>query len=367
MSFSCNNNIISNPDDDGYLRLIYPCIPDDTALGDPNIYNLKFISVSIPGPPTAISIIRIIPINFDPDAPPSGNGLSLSFHADSSTNQITQVSVRNGRVVSNVNGVLTIQMTRNGVDLPIVYIFRPFVQQPFSTITINSLSFNLVQNDDIIDGPGNNSPPINNCDLSNLPIVNINYIRTDQLGQNNADYVFSVIDTFKYDGYYCDSENICPGKKIYQTYFSEFPQIQTVLKGNVCDCDPTRGTLVQKVHYLVDKFDIPFSFENSYYLISFYAGARYILSKLLYGKFSVKFLLGRYYDKFLCHLANSRFNNFLQLFTEPQTVMLDNIPTVVDFSVFANYFFFDLHFNNVNHNIQGNTRGCYINISSGHT
>ena len=146
MSFSCNNNNISNPDDNGYLPLVYPCIPIGTSLGDPDIYNLKYIGVSIPARPS-VRAIRILSLTRSPDAPPGGSGLNLSFDADSSTNQITQIRITNGRVLSNVNGVLTIQMTRNGTDFPIVYIFRPFAgtSQPFSTIS-GSVSFNLVEN-----------------------------------------------------------------------------------------------------------------------------------------------------------------------------------------------------------------------------
>lgn len=45
-----------------------------------------------------------------------------------------------------------------------------------------------------------------------------------------------------------------------------------------------------------------------------YALLRYILSKLLFGKFNVKYLLNKYYRKFLFDLKNSQYRNYLSYF-----------------------------------------------------
>ena len=108
------------------------------------------------------------------------------------------------------------------------------------------------------------------------------------------------------------------------------------------------------------KYEITSTFEEFYKSLSFYAAARYILSGLLYDKFSVKFLLEKYYCKFLNDLKNSRFRKFLILFTGP-------IPTQpkIDFSNYYKYFLYDInHYQQKDcHHIlsdmyEGNNRYC---------
>jgi hypothetical protein len=48
-----------------------------------------------------------------------------------------------------------------------------------------------------------------------------------------------------------------------------------------------------------------------------YTMVRYLLSKILYGKFNSKYLLKKYYNKFITDLGKSRFCNFLTFFNDP--------------------------------------------------
>lgn len=180
---------------------------------------------------------------------------------------------------------------------------------------------------------------MDNCKLSELPRITLN-IEIDNAYQNNSEYQFSVFDTKKYpDGYFCEPMRVCDFIPVYRTDFSKYPQIQKVLKGNVCDgCDPTRGTLYQKINFLIQKFKIQLTFDQFRGQLSFYAGARYVLSGLIYGKFSVKFLLGKFYKKFLNDLFCSRFRTFIVLF-------IGSIPTnpEIDLSNFDKYFLFDCY------------------------
>jgi len=50
-----------------------------------------------------------------------------------------------------------------------------------------------------------------------------------------------------------------------------------------------------------------------------YALVRYFLSKLLYGKWNINYLLGKYYSKFIRDLEKSKFYNFVDYFISPQS------------------------------------------------
>ena len=145
-------------------------------------------------------------------------------------------------------------------------------------------------------------------------------------------------------------------KYIYKTKITRRPQIQFVLKG------PQRGTLVEKINYLLEKFNIDFDFGNFLFLLAFYSAVRYILSALLYHDFDVKYLLDTYYCSFLFDLNNSRFFRFLEFFVVHQKVILDEQEVEVDFSVFHKYFLSNFNSHDICR-LNGNTRGCIIKIN----
>ena len=89
-------------------------------------------------------------------------------------------------------------------------------------------------------------------------------------------------------------------------------KIVSVLKG-------TGSTALDKVSYLYNKNNITLPGINFYDNIVNYSLVRYFLSKLLYGNFDIKYLLNKYYPKFIRDLTNSKYNNFVNFFTDPQS------------------------------------------------
>lgn len=211
------------------------------------------------------------------------------------------------------------------------------------------------------------------CDYSNIPRIEIKWLLTDILDFNIGTLNFLVTDIHKYNGYHCEPKLVCPKKRIFETEFVKYPQFQKVVRGDVCrnkyndECiDETKGTLSQKVKFLIKKFDIDLPYLDFFSLLAFYASARYILSGLLYGKFSVKFLLGKFYEQFLIDLVNSRFRKFIIIFT--------NDEPVINFIGYEKYFIYDLDDETKRDNIWtnnncgntqeycGNTQKCSILI-----
>ena len=98
------------------------------------------------------------------------------------------------------------------------------------------------------------------------------------------------------------------------------------------------------------EFDISYTYSDFLLLISFYSALRYILSYVLTGEekiklfsnlplrgqgnFSVNYLLGKYYCKFLKALKNSRYRQFLQLFVEPPCPQSGRLNKVQSTTVF---------------------------------
>jgi hypothetical protein len=170
-----------------------------------------------------------------------------------------------------------------------------------------------------------------------LPRIIISRIDTDQLGENLGKTIFLIIDTIPYnDNTVCDDVieiDTTQIGSVFETTFITYPQIQFVVKGQhetCASCDRAAQSLAQKVSFLIDKFKIETDYLSFFQNLSFYAVARYIISGFLYGKFTVKFLLEKYYKQFLIDLASSHFQRFLEFFnTEP-------------YSTYYKYFLFDL-------------------------
>ncbi len=88
-------------------------------------------------------------------------------------------------------------------------------------------------------------------------------------------------------------------------------QLELVIKG--------RGnTLYEKALYLYNncfqKINLGPSFINFYYNLILYGMLKYILARILYGKFNLKYLLSNFNDKFLKNLGHGRFCGFLEAF-----------------------------------------------------
>ena len=375
-TFGCNG--INTVSFDSIL-IEYPCRQTSTLLNtSAGNFNLLLVSEEDP-----IDGVRVIP------AP--GNNTGFEFRIVNEPGRVGRI--RNATRVDPPTGFnFSFKLDAYDViyDFAIPPQFAPF--NDMKSQIRGGFEFNVVE-DETTDGNDVTPPEPNPCDLSEIPRIIITSIKSDTRGENIGEYQFSVIDTVTYDGYYCDSTVVCERPfggdcnnnnkrtKIYRTEFTMYPQIQKVLKGNVCgsnnSCSVTKGTLNQKVQFLIDKFDIQQDSDDFLHQLAFYAAARYILSGLLYGKFSVKFLLQKYYRQFLIDLDNSRFYKFVQFFTEP-------VPPF-DFSDFFKYFLFSLdkdidcdklisgiNCNNPNNNRKdkrpyGNTSKCQIQIQQRNT
>ena len=363
---------------------LFDCAPNNTLLGD---------SIGNNAPDNYALLVRvnrtnrflpIIPYNSNDTGKPSPDGLYIEFNLNPGFGE--QITATLGRRINplpvvNIVGVPSPAGYNFSFELnkfKVTYDFNVIImgEGDDKSIEIQAVQvrktttdFSSVTNDEIMDGPGdpglgilsaqimnnfrngnmnnlrngnmNNYGNMNNlCDASELPRI-ILKIETDSRGDNNSEYIFSVIDKIKYDdGYYCQPQIICSFDEIYETKYTKYPQIQKVLKGLVCkkNKDVTKGTLRQKIEFLIREFSIGMTYDQFLSQLSFYAAIRYILSRFLYGKFSTKFLLEKYYEDFLKDLVKSRFRRFIILFVGP-------IPTNSDinFKYFYKYFLYDIN------------------------
>lgn len=338
--FACVSNVI-NDGVDMYI-INFPCVEiiNDTILGNsignawssqgnaadlPNNYTQFDLELTIDEPnqytytflnPMAILFIKI---SLDP----------------------VKTTYKNVTPVNNNNLIFKLN------NYNVTYDFSALLEKSLIVTITGSIPLNIFNNNNISTGLNDNisqnvqfqNLSINNSiiNLSILPYpqIIINSIDTD--GQNNIAYMFYIIDTVKYKSESYSFENF------YRTDFVEYPQIQTVLRGS-------GYTLNDKIKFVIKNNKSNLSYSDFYKRISFYAATRYILSYVLYGKFSVKYLLGEYYQKFLRDLKNSRFHKFRILFGDPQYGFVD----------YHRYFLYS----GVVKKCQGNIQNCKIIISS---
>jgi len=65
-----------------------------------------------------------------------------------------------------------------------------------------------------------------------------------------------------------------------------------------------------------NKKELGISFDEFYMNIIFYGMTKYIFSRILYGKFNINYLLGKYNERFLKDLGRSRFCGALRLYLD---------------------------------------------------
>ena len=172
------------------------------------------------------------------------------------------------------------------------------------------------------------SAPINNPDI---PVCNVKpcyNIRVPQInitgqttidGSDVGDAIFTILDEFSY--YKHDNpipENNCMIRYINrddvkETEFRQCcPYIVSVLRGK----GKTLYDRALSIYNKLGEAKIGVPFITFYRYIILYGMAKYILSKLLYGDFNIDYLLGKYNEKFLEDLGNSRFCGFIEFFKD---------------------------------------------------
>lgn len=129
-------------------------------------------------------------------------------------------------------------------------------------------------------------------------------------GSDISNAIFQICDKYTY----YKEERLCLNgcktettSKVKETVFNRYcPKIFSVLKG--------KGKTTQdKAIYLAEKYNIDNSYDF-YHNIILYSMTKYILSRILYGKFNISYLLRKYNEKFLSNLKHSRFCKFLEFF-----------------------------------------------------
>lgn len=199
----------------------------------------------------------------------------------------------------------------NSVINPIVSLFS----RTFNSLNSNSTNACQTSSDEVI-----------------VPIIDI-------LGQTTVDakYLsdFQFVIQDKYSYYNCknivEKEDCCkndkgcgcktlyyPEDKLKTTTFKEVsPPLQDVVKGKGC-------SLRKKLLNYYNKHpEIGPSFQDFYEQMILYGMLKYILARLIYGDFNIRYLYKNFNNQFFKDLENSRFCGFIQFFDNPDNGILD--------------------------------------------
>jgi len=136
--------------------------------------------------------------------------------------------------------------------------------------------------------------------------------------QNFGEAFFTVLDSVPHAGTF-NGENpirIEKGHRYIVSQFSEFPQINGILKGKGTSLRQKFQSIIRHYHLYPDAGDSAidaFTADMSLYVYSLY-----ILSRLLYGEFSIGFLSRCFFGQFLRDLETSRYSEFSIIFTDPE-------------------------------------------------
>lgn len=165
----------------------------------------------------------------------------------------------------------------------------------------------------------------NNKECINVLIPSINILGQTSVNRSDiGDVVFTIQDKFQYyDNDIPKHENKCgiyyinPNKLKTTTFHECCPKIVSVVKGK-------GSTLYAKLSYTFfklgeSKIGVPLTVF--YPNIFLYAMLKYILARILYGEFNIKFLLEKYNDQFLDDLRHSRFFQAIQVFEDCNSIV----------------------------------------------
>ena len=162
---------------------------------------------------------------------------------------------------------------------------------------------------------------IENTDIY-VPILDI-LSQTLIDGSDVGETIFTIQDKFQYydnipsEFNKCGIYKINPDQLKTTIFEKSCPKIVSVVIGN-------EDTWYNKTESIFDRLGqekIGADFGNFRRRMLFYAMLKYILSRILYGKFNVNYLLRKYDEKFLKDLKNSRFCEASSLFTDPNSII----------------------------------------------
>ena len=209
-----------------------------------------------------------------------------------------------------------------GVDLVIIAVTRPETEKveyvtygtfaaPATTVTTTNIAntSNFIMSSMNCIG--------NTCDTTMVPQINI-AAQTTINGSDVGDAIFTVFDEFDYQNYHPIPENTCAIRfidrnDVKETVFRQCcPYMVSVIRGK----GKTFYDRILSIYNKIGEIRIGVDFVTFYRFLVLYGMAKYILSRLLYGDFNINYLLGKYNEKFLEDLGNSRFCAFIELFED---------------------------------------------------
>jgi hypothetical protein len=163
-----------------------------------------------------------------------------------------------------------------------------------------------------------NSNQLRSNTINKISEVEIPYINIS--GQTLIDFsdvgnmIFTIGDKFSYY-----KEQPLHNTKCITPYPINSEQLKLTIFNKSCSLmvSVLRGegsTLLEKANSIYpDKATFPTFYTN----LILYGMLKFILSRILYGKFDINFLLRKYNEKFLKDLGSSRFCSFLEIFVDP--------------------------------------------------
>ena len=167
----------------------------------------------------------------------------------------------------------------------------------------------------------------NTDEMQEVPRITIT-LQSDINSENMGEAAFNVYDATSYcTEYPCNKEdchcqniisdnmiNVCPvvtipSSKVKLTQYSQYPHLQKVIRGKGC-------TLREKATSIKDDPNIT---VNEFMLrLMTYGMLKYILSRLIFGNFDLKWLLQKNNKEFFIKLENSRLCRFIAAFEDPE-------------------------------------------------
>jgi hypothetical protein len=139
-------------------------------------------------------------------------------------------------------------------------------------------------------------------------------------GSDIGNTTFKVIDEFQY--YNHKTTPIIPHHKCkimtsnnpkITNFEKSCPLIVSVLEG-------IGNTAWEKTRYLFENVVTNINDIYNFFInLVKYSMTRYLLSRIIYGNFNIKYVLNKYNKRFLKDLSNTRFCNFVDLFTDPNS------------------------------------------------
>jgi len=170
-----------------------------------------------------------------------------------------------------------------------------------------------------------NIPKTNMLQFSKISVPIIKIVGQTLIdGSDVGNIIFTIEDEFQYYNNNIPPEfNICKNYEVNlsQLKITQFtkhcPKIVSVVIGE----DNTWYDKTVKIFRTLGEQKIGSNFDGFRSRMIFYAMLKFILSRILYGKFNINFLLGKYNETFLNDLGNSRFCKALKLFLDRESII----------------------------------------------